>query len=124
MPLPRKQRHIDDTRLALFAHIRESGVRGPFLVVCPLSVLPAWMNEIARWTPSFKAIRIHGNVTERKRLKGLCRENSYDIYVTNYEQFVNDRPWFGHRVWKYVVVDEGIRVLSQALADCRALLEK
>jgi SWI/SNF-related matrix-associated actin-dependent regulator of chromatin subfamily A member 5 len=83
------------------------GVKGPFLVICPLSVVPAWMNEIARWTPSFKAIKFHGPPPERERLKRLCNENSYDVYVTNNEQFVNERHWFQHRVWKYVVVDEG-----------------
>jgi SWI/SNF-related matrix-associated actin-dependent regulator of chromatin subfamily A member 5 len=81
------------------------GVQGPFLVICPLSVVTAWMNEIARWTPSFKAIKFHGS--ERDRVKALCKENTYDIYVTNPEQFVHERHWFHHRVWKYVVVDEG-----------------
>jgi len=112
-------------RLSLFAHIRETGVKGPFLVICPLSVLPAWMNEIARWAPSFKAIRIHGVQADRARVKALCRENSYDIYVTNYEQFVAERYWFGNRVWKYVVVDEGMPVGTVVQpADCRPLLEE
>jgi SNF2 family DNA or RNA helicase len=81
------------------------------------------MNETARWTPSFKAIRVHGNVAERARLKGLCRDNSYDIYVTSYEQFVLARHWFSHRVWKYVVVDEGIQKQS-ASTDVRTLLKE
>ena len=44
---------------------------------------------------------------ERERLKLMCKENEYDIYVTSYEQFVAERNWFARRVWKYVVVDEG-----------------
>ena len=93
--------------LSLFAHLREEGVQGPFLVICPLSVLAPWMNEIARWTPSFKAIRLHGTAAERERLKAVCREKEYDVYVTSYEQFVLEKHWFCHRVWRYVVVDEG-----------------
>ena len=77
-------------------------------MICPLSVLAPWMTEIANWTPSFKAIRLHGNMAERERLKSLCKENEYDIYVTSYEQFVIERRWYSYRVWKYVVVDEGI----------------
>jgi len=112
-------------RLALFAHIRETGVKGPFLVICPLSVLPSWMNEIARWAPSFQAIRVHGVQADRARIKALCRENSYDVYVTNYEHFVSERHWFGNRVWKYVVVDEGMPIGTVvAPADCRPLLEE
>jgi SWI/SNF-related matrix-associated actin-dependent regulator of chromatin subfamily A member 5 len=92
----------------LFAYLRGLGVKGPFLVICPLSVLAPWLNEIKFWTPSLKAIRFHGTLPERERLKSHCKETDYDIYVTSYEQFVAERGWFVHRVWKYVVVDEGM----------------
>lgn len=83
-------------------------MRGPFLVICPLSVLAPWMTEIARWVPSFTAIRLHGTKMERERLKTLCKEKEYDIYVTSYEQFVAERNWYSYRIWRYVVVDEGV----------------
>ena len=65
------------------------------------------MNEIARWLPSFSALRFHATMTERERLKSICREKEYDIYVTSYEQFVAEKGWFAHRLWRYIVVDEG-----------------
>ena len=102
-------------RLSLFAYLREKGVQGPFLVICPLSVLAPWMNEIARWLPSFKAIRLHGNAGERSRLTNICKDEEFDIYVTSYEQFVIERLWLGRRVWKYVVVDEGIFSVSDGI---------
>ena len=108
--------------LSLFANLRENGNSGRFLVICPLSVLPSWMNEIARWTPSFKAIRMHGVAAERVRLISLCKENEYDIYVTSYEQFVLEKHWFTHRPWTYIVVDEG-KVLAKYTYG-RALPEK
>ena len=43
----------------------------PFLVVCPLSVLSSWMAEARKWTPGLKAIRFHGPVKERTRLKKI-----------------------------------------------------
>ena len=101
---------IINRRLSLFAHLRELGVYGPFLVICPLSVLAPWMNEIKFWLPSFTSIRLHGTMVERERLKALCKDQAFDIYVTSYEQFVSERGWFAHRVWKYVVVDEGTHV--------------
>jgi SWI/SNF-related matrix-associated actin-dependent regulator of chromatin subfamily A member 5 len=94
-------------RLSLFAYLREKGVPGPFLVICPLSVLSPWMNEIKRWTPTFTSIRFHANMPERERLKQSCKDKEFDVYVTSYEQFVAERHWFGHRIWRYVVVDEG-----------------
>jgi SWI/SNF-related matrix-associated actin-dependent regulator of chromatin subfamily A member 5 len=43
----------------------------PFLIVCPLSVLSSWMAETKKWTPGLKAIRFHGPVAERQRLKKI-----------------------------------------------------
>jgi SWI/SNF-related matrix-associated actin-dependent regulator of chromatin subfamily A member 5 len=65
------------------------------------------MNEIKRWTPTFTSIRFHANMPERERLKQSCKDKEFDVYVTSYEQFVAERHWFGHRIWRYVVVDEG-----------------
>ena len=98
-------------RLSLFAHLRHSLWdtihREAIAVAAAEPVLAPWMNEIANWVPSFKAIRFHGSVTERERLKTVCKDKEYDVYVTSYEQFVSERFWFAHRVWRYVVVDEG-----------------
>jgi len=65
------------------------------------------MNEIKRWTPSFTALRFHASMSERDRLKQVCKDKEYDVYVTSYEQFIAERHWFTHRTWRYVVVDEG-----------------
>jgi SWI/SNF-related matrix-associated actin-dependent regulator of chromatin subfamily A member 5 len=51
----------------------------PFLIVCPLSVLSSWMAEAKKWTPGLKAIRFHGPVNERKRLKKIV-VGEMDIY--------------------------------------------
>ena len=32
-------------------------VRGPFLVVVPLSVVPNWIREFRRWTPNINVVR-------------------------------------------------------------------
>lgn len=44
----------------------------PCLVVCPLSVLSAWISESRRWTPGLKVLRFHGSVHERDRLKRIA----------------------------------------------------
>ena len=36
---------------ALFCHLYEMGVSGPFLVVAPLSTIPNWINEFKRFAP-------------------------------------------------------------------------
>ena len=46
-------------------------------------------------------------MAERERLKQSCKDKEFDVYVTSYEQFIAERHWFTHRIWRYVVVDEG-----------------
>ena len=37
--------------VALFCHMYEMGVPGPFMVVAPLSTVPNWVNEFKRFAP-------------------------------------------------------------------------
>jgi ATP-dependent DNA helicase len=39
------------TCAALFCHLYEMGISGPFLVVAPLSTIPNWLNEFKRFAP-------------------------------------------------------------------------
>jgi len=80
----------------LLAWVHETrGIKGPHLIVCPLSVLSSWLTvravqfrpcsfsqEAARWLPSFKTKRMHGSVNERSRLKAELRDNPVDIVIT------------------------------------------
>ena len=105
--------------LALFAYLRENeptkGEHRPYLVVCPLSVLSSWMNEIKKWVPGLKAVRFHGPKTEREKLKEDCRISGkaaqIDVVVTTYETFVAEQGWFKRAfVWRYCVLDEGHKI--------------
>ncbi|PVH92788.1 hypothetical protein DM02DRAFT_619713 [Periconia macrospinosa] len=66
--------------LSLFQYLeeldRKNGVTSeelrPYLVICPLSVLDNWINEIRKFTPGLKVLRYHGNVKERERLKRIA----------------------------------------------------
>lgn len=37
--------------IAFVAQLMQNGVKGPFLVVAPLSTLPNWVSEFKRFTP-------------------------------------------------------------------------
>jgi SNF2 family DNA or RNA helicase len=34
--------------ISFLAHLFETGETGPYLIVCPLTVLPTWANEFSR----------------------------------------------------------------------------
>jgi SNF2 family DNA or RNA helicase len=49
--------------------LRQNGVRGPFLVIGPLSTLPNWINEFQRFCPGMPALMYHGSRAEREELR-------------------------------------------------------
>lgn len=55
--------------IALLSYMmRERGLKGPSLVVCPLSVLSSWMAEFARWAPHLRIVRMHVSGQDQKRV--------------------------------------------------------
>ena len=53
--------------IALLCHLKEQeGATGPSLIVCPLSVLSSWTNELKKWAPSLKAFRLHASDQEEQ----------------------------------------------------------
>jgi SWI/SNF-related matrix-associated actin-dependent regulator of chromatin subfamily A member 5 len=91
-------------------------VEGPYLVVCPLSVLETWVNELRRWCPSLRTVRYHGNERERQRMRSQdLRSGFFDVIVTSYETLIADPSLFRHSrfVWRYVVLDEAQRIKNE-----------
>ena len=59
--------------ISLICHLKETEDRtGPSVVICPLSVLESWYNEIKRWAPSLKVLRLHAN---SKQLTEVIKRN-------------------------------------------------
>jgi ATP-dependent DNA helicase len=115
--------------IGLFAHMRELGVRGPLLVVAPLSTLANWTRELRKWAPSLNARLYHGTQAERAEMRnalGLVRgrdkalRQNQPIVVTSYEVIMNDRKHLQHIDWTYIVVDEGHRIKN---LNCRLIRE-
>ncbi|XP_071839888.1 lymphocyte-specific helicase-like [Apostichopus japonicus] len=111
--------------IALFSHIIEMGVPGPFLVCAPLSTLPNWMSEFTRFSPDVPTVLYHGAIDERAKLRGKIRKHlgKYQVQpvvITSYEIVMRDRKFLEHYLWKYVVVDEGHRIKN---LNCRLIQE-
>ena len=93
--------------ISLICHIKEKhGATGPSLIICPLSVLYSWCNEVKKWAPSLKHLRFHNSNTESVDQAGF---GEYDLVVTTYEMI--KAPAF-RRLWSrqhfnLLVLDEG-----------------
>ncbi|KAK6329650.1 hypothetical protein TWF730_006197 [Orbilia blumenaviensis] len=135
--------------LSLFSYISsqaateidKSHPHRPFLVVCPLSVLTSWVNEAKKFVPHLRAMRLHGPIKERTRLKRLAEKGlesgkdgsenpvhpenpkrGWDIIVTSYDTFVAEKVWFKRAfIWRYVALDEGHQIKNSETLSSQAL---
>jgi SWI/SNF-related matrix-associated actin-dependent regulator of chromatin subfamily A member 5 len=102
--------------ISLFCHLKETyGITGPNLVICPLSVLYSWCNEVEKWAPSLKLLRFHSSCeTERNAQRDLITKNAtnYDVVVTTYEMAKQPqlRHLWSRQYFHYLVLDEGHRI--------------
>nr|XP_019048526.1 helicase [Kwoniella bestiolae CBS 10118]OCF27456.1 helicase [Kwoniella bestiolae CBS 10118] len=55
--------------ISFLAHLRSKGTWGPFLIVCPLSVLNNWCSEFEKFTPSVPVLMYHGTPEHRADLR-------------------------------------------------------
>ena len=120
-------------------------LRGPALVVAPLSTVPNWTSELKTWCPGLNCVTYVGNQASRETLrmhefpqpttrKGsgaragesgwrVAPSGSYlDVVLTNYETAMSDAYALRDFKWGAIVVDEGHRLknykskLSQTLS--------
>ena len=91
-------------------------IRGPFLIVVPLSVAQNWVDEIERWT-TFSYLLYTGNQSGRAILKDCCFFNEkepkklkVEIVVVPYDNIIDDIEFFARIYWAYCIFDEAHRL--------------
>lgn len=96
---------------------------GPFLCIVPLSTLPNWTLEFAKWAPSVKVIIYKGSPPVRKSVQNRMRYEGFQVCLTTYEYIIKDRPFLSRYKWIHMIIDEGHRMkntnskLSQTLTQ-------
>jgi chromodomain-helicase-DNA-binding protein 1 len=88
----------------------EQSQYGPFLVVVPLSTLPAWQMQLAQWAPDLNVIAYTGNGPSRETIRdyefGAGKKLKFNVLLTTYEFALKDRAELGALKWQYIAVDE------------------
>jgi len=101
------------------------GVRGPFLVVAPLSTLPHWQREFEAWT-DLRVLVYHGTEVARdvmfeyeffykdpntdQIIPGLCK---FDVILTTYEMTLSGQNHLRSIIWRVGVFDEAHRLKNK-----------
>ncbi|KAB5583814.1 hypothetical protein PHYPO_G00099960 [Pangasianodon hypophthalmus] len=98
--------------LLLYAqgHLR---MKGPFLVLCPLSVLDNWKIELKRVCPSLCVVCYSGDKKERAELQRKMEDKPFHVLLTNYEVCLKDASALKRWKWKILVVDEAQRLKNE-----------
>ncbi|KAM4873050.1 chromodomain-helicase-DNA-binding protein 1-like [Thomomys bottae] len=101
--------------IALFLYLAgRLNDEGPFLILCPLSVLNNWKEEMERLAPDLSCITYVGAKEERARLQcSLKEELRFHVLLTTYEICLKDAAFLKSLPWSVLVVDEAHRLKNQ-----------
>ena len=111
----------------------DRGQAGPFLVVVPLSTLPAWAETFDNWTPDANYVIYNGKEVSRHIIRdyellvdGNPKRPKFNILLTSYEYILSDATFLATIKWQFLAVDEAHRLknresqLYQKLLDFKA----
>ncbi|CAI5712273.1 unnamed protein product [Hyaloperonospora brassicae] len=113
--------------VSLIEHMKsEESIRGPFLIVVPLSTIQHWRREIESWTDL--NVCVYHDIGDRttkftaKDMRTVIRDQEwyypglgnsifkFHILLTTFETILADFEEFEHIHWRLVVVDEAHRL--------------
>jgi SNF2 family DNA or RNA helicase len=104
-------------------------VRGPFLIVAPLSLIGQWQSELASWAPDMNVVLYHGSADAREflvkeefyyteqfvpkanvsKLKKL-HITKFHVLITTFEVVLKDIGVLAKIKWRALLVDEAHRL--------------
>lgn len=112
---------------------RDRHQEGPFLVVVPLTTIPAWADTFDHWTPDVNYVIYNGKETSRAIIREYellvdhnVKKPKFNVLLTSYEYILADPTFLGQIKWQFMAVDEAHRLknresqLYQKLLDFKA----
>ena len=94
--------------------------QGPFIIVVPLSTMPAWADTFDLWTPDINYVVYNGNQAARTIIKdyellvdGNPRRPRFHVLLTTYEYVLADATFLSQIKWQFMAVDEAHRLKNR-----------
>ncbi|KAJ0181794.1 hypothetical protein K1T71_002516 [Dendrolimus kikuchii] len=107
----------------------EYGVRGPFLIIAPLSTIPNWQREFEAWT-EMNVIVYHGSQQSKSMIQEyefyykneegepMKEITKFNVLITTFEIIVTDFQELKSFNWRICVIDEAHRLKNR---NCKLL---
>lgn len=93
---------------------------GPFLVVAPLSVIPAWCDTFNHWAPDLNYVVYLGPEAARSNIReyelfvdGNPKKPKFNVLVTSYDYILADAEHLKGIKWQVLAVDEAHRLKNR-----------
>uniref|UniRef100_A0A8C3LJZ8 Chromodomain helicase DNA binding protein 8 n=1 Tax=Chrysolophus pictus TaxID=9089 RepID=A0A8C3LJZ8_CHRPC len=115
--------------IAFLQEVSNVGIRGPFLVIAPLSTITNWEREFNTWT-EMNSIVYHGSLASRQMIQQYemyCKDSrgrlipgayKFDALITTFEMILSDCPELREIEWRCVIIDEAHRLKNR---NCKLL---
>ncbi|ODM96291.1 Chromodomain-helicase-DNA-binding protein 7, partial [Orchesella cincta] len=117
--------------LTFVESVHRYGIRGPFLILAPLSTVPNWQREFETWT-DLNIIVYHGSVASRNMIQEYemfyrhpdnPQMNIKDVYkfnvlITTFEIVLTDVMELKDLPWRLCIIDEAHRLKNK---NCKLL---
>jgi len=98
----------------------DRGQQGPFLVIVPLSTMPAWADTLNNWTPDMNYVVYNGNEASRRIIQDYelvvdsnPRKVKFHVLLTTYEYILLDNGFLSSLKWQFMAVDEAHRLKNR-----------
>ncbi|KAL2178711.1 CDH1-like protein [Thermothelomyces heterothallicus CBS 202.75] len=98
----------------------DRGQEGPFLVVAPLSVIPAWCDTFNNWAPDLNYVVYLGPEAARANIReyelfidGNPKKTKFNVLVTSYDYILADAETLKGIKWQVLAVDEAHRLKNR-----------
>jgi chromodomain-helicase-DNA-binding protein 7 len=115
--------------ITFLQEVANYGVRGPWLILVPLSTIGNWIREFETWT-DFNVIVYHGSAVSRQMIQDYefyFKESEanapymtnkknivkFNALITTYEVLLSDVTLFCQFKWRNVIIDEAHRLKNK-----------
>ncbi|XP_027851199.2 lymphoid-specific helicase-like [Aphis gossypii] len=116
--------------IAFYCFLLEMGIKGPFLVIAPLSTIPNWLSEFSKFSPQLNTLLYHGTDNERCKIRSqinvkhtVDKLDYFSIVITTFEILRIDTKVLKGYDWKYITIDEGHKMKNPLTLTSRCLRE-